>query len=270
MSRGITANKFLGMATFGHLERNVAAMTYDLRADLDEFPLESLARDPLARDRAVGKRGQRRAACPAPRRSRSRRSTAGRSGRHTNAPVRPSCHGSARISLAAWIRRCHSAKRTERKPPRRWRRSSSPNAIGYARKPSVSSERFIIGEYGATLDGFPARMMAILDERGDILCAAGLRSRDDGFFSERYLDSPIEAALGRLRGEVVRRDRVFEISTFASRSPHSVPCFIGRVIEYGEDAGFEWGFFTLTNRLSLLLIGSASSLLRWVRQLARA
>jgi hypothetical protein len=123
-------------------------------------------------------------------------------------------------------------------------------------------------EYGATLDGFPARMMAILDERGDILCAAGLRSRDDGFFSERYLDSPIEAALGRLRGEVVRRDRVFEISTFASRSPHSVPCFIGRVIEYGEDAGFEWGFFTLTNRLSLLLkrigleltpLGSATS-----------
>jgi hypothetical protein len=123
-------------------------------------------------------------------------------------------------------------------------------------------------EYGATLDGFPARMMAILDERGDILCAAGLRSCDDGFFSERYLDSPIEAALGRLRGEVVRRDRVFEISTFASRSPHSVPCFIGRVIEYGEDAGFEWGFFTLTNRLSLLLnriglelspLGSATS-----------
>jgi hypothetical protein len=119
------------------------------------------------------------------------------------------------------------------------------------------TERFIREiyreEYGATVGEFPPRLITILDERGEILCAAGLRSRDDGFFSERYLNSPIEAALGRLRGEVVRRDRVFEISTFASRSPHSVPCFVGQVIEYGEDAGFEWGFFTLTHRLSLLL-----------------
>ena len=119
------------------------------------------------------------------------------------------------------------------------------------------TERFIREiyheEYGATLGGFPTRLITILDERGEILCAAGLRSRDDGFFSERYLNSPIEAALGRLRGEVVRRDQVFEISTFASRSPHSVPRFVGQVIEYGDDAGFEWGFFTLTHRLSLLL-----------------
>ena len=73
------------------------------------------------------------------------------------------------------------------------------------------TERFIREiyheEYGATLGGFPTRLITILDERGEILCAAGLRSRDDGFFSERYLNSPIEAALGRLRGEVVRRDR---------------------------------------------------------------
>ena len=103
------------------------------------------------------------------------------------------------------------------------------------------------------LGGFPAKLVTILNERGDILCAAGLRSRDDGFFSERYLDRPIEKTLERLHGGVVRRDRVFEISTFASRSPHSVPCFISQVIEYGEDAGFEWAFFTLTHRLSRLL-----------------
>ena len=108
-------------------------------------------------------------------------------------------------------------------------------------------------EYDARLGGFPRRLITTLNERGEILCAAGLRSCDEGFFSERYLDSPIEATLERLLGDVVRRERIFEISTFASRSPHSVPCFIGRVIEYGEDAGFEWGFFTLTHRLSLLL-----------------
>jgi hypothetical protein len=119
------------------------------------------------------------------------------------------------------------------------------------------AERFVIEifreEYGARLDGFPAIMIAVLDERGEILCAAGLRSCDEGFFSERYLDLPIEKTLKRLHGGVVRRERVFEISTFASRSPHSVPCFISQIIEYGEDAGFEWAFFTLTRRLSRLL-----------------
>ena len=119
------------------------------------------------------------------------------------------------------------------------------------------TERFIRGiyheEYGASLGGFPAKLVTILNERGDILCAAGLRSRDDGFFSERYLDRPIEKTLERLHGGVVRRERVFEISSFASRSPHSVPCFISQIIEYGEDAGFEWAFFTLTRRLSRLL-----------------
>ena len=119
------------------------------------------------------------------------------------------------------------------------------------------TEQFIRGiyyeEYGASLGGFPANLVTILNERGDILCAAGLRSRDDGFFSERYLDRPIEKTLERLHGGVVRRERVFEISTFASRSPHSVPCFISQIIEYGEDAGFEWAFFTLTRRLSRLL-----------------
>jgi hypothetical protein len=108
-------------------------------------------------------------------------------------------------------------------------------------------------EYGARLGGFPASLIALLDEQGDILCAAGLRFPDEGFFSERYLDWPIEKALERVHGRGVRRERVFEVTTFASRSPHSVPWFIGQIVEYGEEAGFEWAFFTLTRRLSLLL-----------------
>ncbi|HTO79143.1 MAG TPA: thermostable hemolysin [Methylocystis sp.] len=119
------------------------------------------------------------------------------------------------------------------------------------------AERFIREvyeqEYGARLRAFPASLFAAVDFRGEILCAAGFRSHADGFFSERYLDCPVDTALTRLDGRVVRRDRVFEISTFASRSPHSIPSFVSDLIDSAEAAGFEWGFFTLTRRLRLLL-----------------
>jgi hypothetical protein len=108
-------------------------------------------------------------------------------------------------------------------------------------------------EHGARLGAFPPRLLTILDYQGNILCAAGLRSCADGFFSECYLDSPVETVLTRMCGEAVPREQVFEISTFASRSPLSVPHFVGQIIEYGDANGFEWGFFTLTQRLWLLL-----------------
>jgi hypothetical protein len=108
-------------------------------------------------------------------------------------------------------------------------------------------------EYGATLGAFPLKLLAILDEQGNILCAAGLRTWKDDFFSECYLDEPIEAVLTQATGHTVRRESVFEISTFASRAPHLIVCFIGQIIEFGEAAGFDWAFFTLTRRLQLLL-----------------
>ncbi len=108
-------------------------------------------------------------------------------------------------------------------------------------------------EYGATIGTFPPTLMVILDKHGDISCAAGLRSSTDGFFSECYLGSSIEAMLTRWSGEHVRRDSIFEISTFASRAPNSVNSFISQIIDYGEASGFDWAFFTLTRRLRLLL-----------------
>jgi len=108
-------------------------------------------------------------------------------------------------------------------------------------------------QYGAKLGAFPCVLLAAINSRGEFLCAAGFRRRVDGFFSERYLDIPVEAALARISGHSVARNRVFEISTFASRSPNSVPSFVGDAIDYADMLGFEWGFFTLTRRLWQLL-----------------
>lgn len=108
-------------------------------------------------------------------------------------------------------------------------------------------------EYGARLRVLPPRLLVEIDLKGEILCAAGLRTSADGFFSERYLDAPVEEALARVGGRPVTRERIFETSTFASRSPRSVPLFVGQVINWGAISGFEWSFFTITRKLSTLL-----------------
>jgi hypothetical protein len=108
-------------------------------------------------------------------------------------------------------------------------------------------------EYGAQLQSFPSRIFALLSDRGEIACAAGVRFQDDGFFSERYLDSPIEQALGVASRRTIARAEIFEVTTFASRAPRATAGFIESVGRFGEANGFVWSFFTLTRRLHKLV-----------------
>ena len=120
-----------------------------------------------------------------------------------------------------------------------------------------SAEEFIKNtyatRYGARLENFPSRIIALLDHGDEILCAAGLRFHDDGFFSERYLDSPIEDVVSAISARVVNRNAIFEVTTLASRAPLATAEFIAEITAFGERAGFEWSFFTLTRRLQLLV-----------------
>jgi Thermostable hemolysin len=117
--------------------------------------------------------------------------------------------------------------------------------------------------YGARLETFPSRIIALLDQRDEILCAAGLRFLDDGFFSERYLDTPIEDVVSAISARAVNRSAIFEVTTLASRAPLATAEFIAEIGSFGERAGFEWSFFTLTRRLHLLVsrLGVALTLL---------
>jgi hypothetical protein len=108
-------------------------------------------------------------------------------------------------------------------------------------------------EYGADLRGFPSRIFALLSNSDEIVCAAGVRFQDDGFFSERYLDLPIEQALGAASTRKISRDEIFEVTTFASRAPRATVGFIESVGNFGEANGFVWSFFTLTRRLHRLV-----------------
>jgi hypothetical protein len=108
-------------------------------------------------------------------------------------------------------------------------------------------------EYGAELRTFPSRIFAVLNDSDEIACAAGVRSQDDGFFSERYLDLPIEQALGAASTRTIARGEIFEVATFASRAPRATAGFIESVGSYGIANGFVWSFFTLTCRLHRLV-----------------
>jgi Thermostable hemolysin len=108
-------------------------------------------------------------------------------------------------------------------------------------------------EYDAQLRTFPSLLFALMNERAEILCAAGIRLQEDGFFSERYLDSPIEQALGTASKRTITRSEIFEVTTFASRAPRATMQFIKSLGVFGELNGFAWSFFTLTQRLHRLV-----------------
>jgi Thermostable hemolysin len=125
----------------------------------------------------------------------------------------------------------------------------------HARRSEV--ERFIADvyrdHYSASVPSFPPHLIAMLDGSGECLCASGLRFGETGFFSERYLDLPIERLLSRVARVPVRRESIFEVTGLASRAPHRATQFLRYVVAYGELAGFDWAFFTATNRLRELL-----------------
>ncbi len=107
--------------------------------------------------------------------------------------------------------------------------------------------------YAARITTFPDTLVSMVGAGGDIHCTAGLRFAADGFFSEVYLDQPVDAVLSALRHSPVRREKIFEVTSLASRTPHMVGVFLRKIIACGEAAGFEWAFFTATAPLKVLL-----------------
>jgi hypothetical protein len=108
-------------------------------------------------------------------------------------------------------------------------------------------------EYGASVSEFPHTLIAAFDREDVPVCAAGLRVASGGFFSEAYLAQPIETILAEWTGRKIERNRIFEITSLASRSAKASLPFLRRIIAFGETYGFECAFFTATERLRGLL-----------------
>ena len=83
--------------------------------------------------------------------------------------------------------------------------------------------------------------------------AAGFRFSDQGFFSECYLDIPVEGALRHRLGHVVDRGRVVEICNLIAKQPSCLLQFVADLIEFIELADADWAVFTATRPLRTIL-----------------
>lgn len=106
--------------------------------------------------------------------------------------------------------------------------------------------------YSAHIDAFPKRLIC-LTERDAPVCAAGLRDAAEQFFSELYLDQPVETLLTKVVRKPVERDAIFEVTSLVSHVPQLTPYFVQQIVNYGHHNNYLWCFFTATRRLRLFL-----------------
>ena len=107
-------------------------------------------------------------------------------------------------------------------------------------------------EHGADLTSFPHWLVANLDEAG-VVCAASVRFAEDGFFSERYLDLPIEQLVARTTGTHPDRSVLAEVGSLAAGRPGEIRDLVCGVIAFLRSRGTRWAFFTATARLRTFL-----------------
>jgi hypothetical protein len=107
--------------------------------------------------------------------------------------------------------------------------------------------------FEARLGVLPSTLVAAVGASGTVECAAGIRYSGHVFFSEQYLDQPVETALRYRTGRAAHRSRVIEICNLVGKKPGRSLPFIRDIIEFAESADAEWAIFTATKPLRALL-----------------
>jgi hypothetical protein len=103
--------------------------------------------------------------------------------------------------------------------------------------------------YGANVHHFPDRLLAVLDDTGAAQCATGIRDSGAGFFSEQYLDSPVENAIAAAAGVPVSRSEILELTALGAVRPGALPMLLQSFARFGLNDGYRWGLFTATAKL---------------------
>lgn len=115
-------------------------------------------------------------------------------------------------------------------------------------------ERFIAqryaANYGALLGDFLPRLVALGEEDGRLVGAAGFGPASGGpLFLERYLDRPIESALAASAGLPVGRSRVVEVGNLAAVTPGATRRLALTLTHLLADLGYQWVVFTATRQV---------------------
>lgn len=109
--------------------------------------------------------------------------------------------------------------------------------------------------FGARVRGFAPNLVALCDDDGTLLAAAGHRSADTGpLFLERYLDAPIEQHLRGSAGAPVPRARIAEVGHLAAGRAGEGRRLIALMAPTLAAQGFDWIVSTLTQELRQLFV----------------
>ncbi|MEQ9258018.1 MAG: thermostable hemolysin [Roseovarius sp.] len=107
--------------------------------------------------------------------------------------------------------------------------------------------------YGARLTEFAPRLVTVRNQAGQILCAAGLRTSEEGFFSDTYLDGGFGTCLSGADGRPVPAEQIMEVVSLASVTPFPVLAMLDVMVDWGRARGMTCGVFTATAKLRRLL-----------------
>ena len=107
-------------------------------------------------------------------------------------------------------------------------------------------------EYGANVTTFADLLIALPDADGQFVAAAGLRI-GDGFFSEVYLNQPIEKVLSKHWQPPATRAEIAEVTTLAAIHPNASQALFSAITGYLRGQDVRFAFFTVTERLHQML-----------------
>ncbi|MEB8385617.1 thermostable hemolysin [Rhodobacteraceae bacterium KMM 6894] len=107
--------------------------------------------------------------------------------------------------------------------------------------------------YGAQVSAFSPLLVVAKRVDGKILCAAGIRTAQNGFFSDTYLGTDFSSALRRAANLDVPAGNIMEVVSLASITPFPVLPMLDRMIGWGRENGMTCGVFTATAPLRRLL-----------------
>lgn len=107
--------------------------------------------------------------------------------------------------------------------------------------------------YGAQVTEFAPLLVVAKRPDGEILCAAGIRTAQDGFFSDAYLPADFPTAIRQAADLDVSNLEIMEVVSLASRTPFPVLPVLDKMIEWGRENGMTCGVFTATKPLRRLL-----------------
>lgn len=107
--------------------------------------------------------------------------------------------------------------------------------------------------HGAQMTVPAVRLAVALSQTGKLLGATGVRTADEGFFSQVYLDRPVAETLSERIGALVTNDDIIEVVSMACPKPLATLPLIEAIAAEGRRQGRSWGLFTATTPLVRLL-----------------